>query len=49
MDKYWLGKCEVCGENTALKNGVCCNCEEKNKNDNFFTEFFNNIINKNGK
>lgn len=28
-DKYTFGKCNSCGKNTALKNGVCAKCCKK--------------------
>jgi predicted amidophosphoribosyltransferase len=26
--EYYLGICNKCGKATALKNGICANCEE---------------------
>lgn len=40
MDKYELGKCEICGENRALKNGICSECKDKIELPNCFKELF---------
>jgi hypothetical protein len=40
MDKFTLGKCSVCGEHKALKNGVCYDCENKNDLPDFFKDLF---------
>ena len=31
LDKYTIDKCSICGKHKALKNGVCKECEELEK------------------
>lgn len=40
-EEYYLGVCGYCDKFTALKNGICANCEEKVNNPfNFFKDIF---------
>ena len=39
-DKYTLDKCSICGKHTALKNGVCNDCEEKGDMPDFIRDLF---------
>ena len=39
-DIYSLGKCSVCGEHKALKNGVCAECTKKLDLPDFFKNLF---------
>lgn len=38
-DTFTLGKCSVCGEHKALKNGVCIDCKD-NDMPNFLKDLF---------
>ena len=39
MDNYTLGKCKICGEYKALKNGVCTECKNNDMPD-FLKDLF---------
>ena len=39
-DKFTLGKCSLCGEHKALKNGVCAKCALKGELPDFFKDLF---------
>ncbi len=40
MEEFTLEKCLYCKLYTALKNGVCFNCESKAKLPDFFKDLF---------
>ena len=40
--EYYIGECKICKKITALKDGICRECAEKE-----LPDFFKNLFNKN--
>ena len=44
-EEFFLGYCRYCNKFTALKNGICAECEKKN-NPDFFKDIFGEFDNE---
>ena len=45
-DEYTFGQCKFCLKQAALKNGLCVECQQKERNNPSFADWFEDLINK---